>query len=107
MDLAISSLYVTGHHNLNNLTLLLLVLSASFHAVLCLSDTHPREEPYMGKDVEKAVTKMEQRMREKAPELKVLARGLSIQVEKWKGPIVDGELPKCKEFGTAIAAALK
>ena len=64
-------------------------------------------DTYMGKDVKKAVTKMEQRMREKAPALKMLAHGLSIQVEKWKGPIVDGELPKCKEFGTSIAAALK
>ncbi len=64
-------------------------------------------DTYMGKDVEKAVTKMEQRMREKAPGLKMLTHGLSIRVEKWKGPIADGELPKCKEFGTAIAAALK
>ncbi len=64
-------------------------------------------DTYMGKDVGKAVTKMEQRMSEKAPALKMLAHGLSIPVEKWKGPIVDGELPKCKEFGTAIVAALK
>ena len=64
-------------------------------------------DTYMGKDVDKAITKMEQQIREKAPALKMSAHGLSIQVEKWKGPIVDGELPKCKEFGTAIAAALK
>ncbi len=64
-------------------------------------------DTYMGKDVGKAVTKMEQQMHEKVPALKMLAPGLSIQVEKWKGPIVDEELPKCKEFGTAIAAALK
>lgn len=64
-------------------------------------------DTYMGKDVEKAVTKMEQQMREKAPALKMLAHGLSIRVEKWKGPIADGDLPKCKEFGTAIAATLK
>ncbi len=64
-------------------------------------------DTYMGKDVEKAVTKMEQRINEKAPALKMLAHGLSIRVEKWKGPIVDEELPKCKEFGNAIAAALK
>ncbi len=64
-------------------------------------------DTYMGKDVGTAVTKMEQQMGEKAPALKVLAHGLSIQVEKWKGPIVDAELPRCKEFGISIAAALK
>ncbi|MGA7075821.1 MAG: flavodoxin domain-containing protein [Halobacteriota archaeon] len=63
-------------------------------------------DTYMGNDVEKAVRKMEQRIREKAPALKMLARGLSIQVQGMKGPIVDAELPKCKEFGTAIAATL-
>ena len=63
-------------------------------------------DTYMGKDVEKAVRKMEQRIREKAPALKMLAPGLSIQVQGMKGPIVDAELPKCKAFGTAIAATL-
>ncbi len=63
-------------------------------------------DTYMGNDVEKAVRKIEQRIREKAPALKMLARGLSIQVQGMKGPIVDAELPKCKEFGTAIAATL-
>ncbi len=63
-------------------------------------------DTYMGKDVEKAVRKMEQRIHEKAPALKMLARGLSMQVQGTKGPIVDAELPKCKEFGTAIAATL-
>lgn len=64
-------------------------------------------DTYMGKDVETAVTKMEQRIHEKAPALQMLARGLSIRVERMKGPIADGELPKCKEFGAAIAATLK
>jgi hypothetical protein len=27
-------------------------------------------------------------------------------VQGMKGPIVDAELPECKEFGTAIAATL-
>ena len=31
------------------------------------------------------------------------AAGLSIKVEGIKGPIVDGELPKCKDFGRRMA----
>lgn len=64
-------------------------------------------DTYMGKDFEKAVKKMEKRIGEKAPELKKIASGLSIRVQGIKGPIVENELSKCKEFGKSIIAQLK
>jgi len=64
-------------------------------------------DTYLGKDFEKAVKKMEKRINEKIPELKLIVPGLSIKVGDMKGPIVDEELPKCKEFGKKIADQLK
>jgi flavodoxin len=61
-------------------------------------------DTYMGKDYEKAVKKMEKQISEKAPDLELVAPGLSIRVDGMKGPITEGELPKCKEFGAALAA---
>ncbi|MBS7633915.1 flavodoxin family protein [Candidatus Bathyarchaeota archaeon] len=64
-------------------------------------------DTYMGKDFEKAVKKMEEKISEKAPRLKKIADGLSIKVQGIKGPIAEGELQKCKEFGKNIATQLK
>ena len=64
-------------------------------------------DTYLGGDFEKAVKKMEKRIGEKAPGLKLIASGLSIKVQGTKGPIVEGELPKCKDFGKNIANQLK
>ena len=62
---------------------------------------------YLGKEFEKAVKKMESRISEKVPGLKMAAPGLSIRVEGMKGPVSEGELPKCEEFGKKIAAQIK
>ncbi len=62
-------------------------------------------DTYGGGDFEKAAKKMEQRIHEKVM-LKMIAPGLSIKVQGMKGPISEGELPRCKEFGTAIATKL-
>ncbi len=59
-----------------------------------------------GNQFEKAAKKMEKRISEKIPRLKLIVPGLSIKVGGMKGPIVDGELPKCKEFGKKIANQL-
>jgi len=59
------------------------------------------------RDYEKAVKKMEKQITEKAPGLKLLAPGLSIRVDGMKGPITQGELPRCKDFGVKIATQLK
>ncbi|NIR87173.1 FprA family A-type flavoprotein [Candidatus Bathyarchaeota archaeon] len=63
-------------------------------------------DTYLGGDFEKAVKKMEKRIGEKVPGLKLIAPGLSIEVGGMKGPIVEGELPKCKDFGNKIANQL-
>ncbi len=56
---------------------------------------------------EKAVKRMEKTINERLPSLKVIVPGLSIRVEKSRGPIVEGELPKCREFGQKLAHQLK
>ena len=64
-------------------------------------------DTYAGNEYEKAVKKMEKQIGEKAPGLKLASPGLSIRVEGMRGPITEGELPKCKEFGIIIANQLK
>jgi len=64
-------------------------------------------DTYLGKDFEKAVKKMEDGIREKAPGMKRIVPRLSIRVQGMKGPIVEEELPKCKDFGEKIANKLK
>ena len=58
-------------------------------------------------DFEKVVKKMEKQLAEKAPALTLVVPALSIGVEGTKGPITEGELPKCKEFGIKIATQVK
>lgn len=65
-------------------------------------------DTYLGKGFfEKAANKMEKRINEKVPGLKQIGPVLSIAVQGSKGPIVEGELPKSKEFGRRIATQLK
>jgi len=64
-------------------------------------------DTYMGTDYEKAAKIMENRLREKVPALKLMISGLSIRVDGAEGPITEGELPKCVDFGKKIAAQLK
>jgi len=64
-------------------------------------------DTYLGRDFEKAVKKMEKQIGEKAPVMKLAAPGLSIRVDGTKGPITDGETPKCKDFGVKIATRIK
>ena len=64
-------------------------------------------DTYLKEDFEKAVKKMEKRISEKVPGLKLITSGLSIRVDDMKGPVTDGELPKCREFGKKIATQLK
>ena len=64
-------------------------------------------DTYLGKDFEKAVKKMEKRINEKVPGLKLVTPGLSIRVQGMKGPILEGELPRCKDFGNKIATQIK
>jgi len=63
-------------------------------------------DTYMGRDFEKAAKKMENTLREKIPTLKLTTSGLSVRVDASQGPITEGELPKCIDFGKKIAAQL-
>lgn len=60
-------------------------------------------DTYMSKDYEKAVKKMEKQINEVMPNLNKASSGLSIKVGGMKGPIIEEELPKCKEFGITLA----
>jgi flavodoxin len=71
-------------------------------AVFDTYTTNPR-----GSDFEKATRKMEEQIRKEAPSLAIISPGLSIKVSGMKGPITDGELPKCQEFGKRFAAQLR
>ncbi len=55
-------------------------------------------DTYLATDFEKSVKAMEEQIRTIAPGLKIIAPGLSIRVADIKGPIVEGELAKCKGF---------
>ena len=56
---------------------------------------------------ERAHAKMEERIGEKAPGLKIVTPGLSIKVDGMEGPIAEGELPRCIDFGERVATQLK
>ena len=64
-------------------------------------------DTYGGRDFEKAMKKMQKQIEEKVPGLELVTPGLSIKVKGLRGPIVEGELPKCREFGVKIATLLK
>lgn len=44
---------------------------------------------------------------EKLHNQKLISQSLSIRVNGIPGPIVEGELPKCKDFGKRIANKMK
>ncbi len=64
---------------------------------------------YAGKvrDPDRAVKKLEKMAEKKLPNRKLVSPSLSIRVSGIPGPLVEGELPKCKDFGRRIANQLK
>jgi len=64
-------------------------------------------DTYMGRDLGKVVRKIVERVSKRAPGLKQVVAGLSVRVQGLKGPIAEGELPKCREFGRNIATQLR
>ena len=60
-------------------------------------------DTYMSKDFEKAVKKMEKQISENLPDSTMALPGLSIKVGGMKGPIVEEDLSKCKEYGINLA----
>lgn len=59
-------------------------------------------DTYMKKEIGKAVKKMEKQISKILPDLMILSPGLSIKVGGMKGPIVEEDLLKCKEFGEKL-----
>ncbi|MFW9825893.1 MAG: flavodoxin family protein [Candidatus Thorarchaeota archaeon] len=67
-------------------------------------------DTYITADFEKAVKKMEEQISEVMPDLTKASPGLSIKVEGTgpsKGPIVNEDLPKCREFGIKLVQGFK
>ena len=59
------------------------------------------------RDPDRAVKKLEKMAEKKLPNLKLISPSLSIRVNGIPGPLVEGELPRCKDFGRRIANQLK
>ena len=57
---------------------------------------------YQARDRQKAVNKMEKLITKKIPNVKLVSPGLSIQVSEIEGPVVKGDIPKCREFGEML-----
>jgi flavodoxin len=56
--------------------------------------------------VDRAVKKLGKMAEKKLPNLTLISPGLSIRVNGIPGPIVEGELPKCVDFGKKIAGQI-
>ncbi len=66
-------------------------------------------DTYAGKEraVDRAMKKLEKIVEKKLPNLNLISPGLSIRVHGITGPIAEGELPKCVDFGKKTASQLK
>lgn len=64
---------------------------------------------YAGKEraVDRAEKKLETIVKNKLPNLNLISPGLSVRVNGITGPIVEGELPKCVDFGKKIAGQIQ
>jgi menaquinone-dependent protoporphyrinogen IX oxidase len=56
--------------------------------------------------VDRAVKKLEKMVKKKLPNVNLISPTLSVRVNGVTGPIVEGELPKCVDFGKKIAKQL-
>ena len=59
------------------------------------------------RDPDRAVRKMEKILGEKWPEISVVLPSLSVRVHGVTGPIFEGELERCRDFGKGIAVQVK
>ena len=64
---------------------------------------------YSGREriVDRALKKLEKMVEKKLPNLHLISPGLSIRVNGIPGPIVEGELAKCVDFGKKIADQIR
>ena len=54
--------------------------------------------------LDRAVRKMERMVQDKLPTLTLVSPSLSVRVKGVSGPVMDGELLKCVDFGKALVA---
>ncbi len=59
------------------------------------------------REPDRAVRKMEKKVKEKLPKIGLITPSLSVRVYGVPGPIVEGELERCREFGKRIANQVK
>ncbi|MFC1846078.1 flavodoxin family protein [Chloroflexota bacterium] len=58
------------------------------------------------RDYEKAIKRMEFDILKKASGLQLIQPGLSVIVNGTKGPLADGELDKCRDYGIKLGARI-
>ena len=68
-------------------------------------DTHSGDGINTGGPMRRAVKKMEKQI-DKNPNLEKIMNGLQVAVKGIEGPLIDGELEKCKTFAKQIAENL-
>jgi menaquinone-dependent protoporphyrinogen IX oxidase len=56
---------------------------------------------------DRAVKKLEKIVETKLPSLNLISPGLSVRVMGIPGPVAEGELPKCVDFGKKIASQFR
>jgi len=59
------------------------------------------------RDPDRAVRKMEKKLKEKVPEINLISPSLSVRVLGVTGPIFEGEMDRCREFGRRMANQVK
>jgi len=59
------------------------------------------------REPDRAVRKMEKSLEKKLPEITLISPSLSVRVHGVTGPIFEGELSRCRDFGRRIANQLK
>ena len=64
---------------------------------------------YSGREnpIDRAARKLGEMVEKKMPNLRLISPGLSIRVNGITGPVFEGELPKCVDFGKKIASKLE
>jgi flavorubredoxin len=85
---------------------------ARFIEYLALADLKATQFAVFGtysgraRPVDRAVKKLEAMVQAKMPTLKPVLPSLSVRVNGVRGPIMEGELDRCLEFGVALAIQL-
>jgi flavodoxin len=80
-------------------------LSVEENTKIVVFDTHSGDGISTGGPMRRAVKKMEKQI-EKNPNLKKIMDGLQVAVKGLQGPLIEGELEKCKAFAKEIAKNL-